>query len=113
MKLRVGRQKACRRAPQGAIASPWGEAGTKSAHRTDFVTDEGTALRHNKIFVLFRLFPSSGPLGHLPPRGKGLFLNFHQRIQQLLQILFAVKFQLEAAFALAVDDLDTTAQVLR
>ena len=40
-----------------------------------------------------------------------LFLNFHQGIQQVLEIFFAVEFQLEAALALAVDDFDAAAQM--
>ena len=39
-------------------------------------------------------------------------LNVHQCFQQILQVFFAVEFQLEAAFAFAVDDLDAAAQVL-
>ena len=39
-------------------------------------------------------------------------LDFHQRIQKRLQILFPVKLQLEAALALAVDDLHAPAQML-
>ena len=43
---------------------------------------------------------------------KSFFLNFHQRIQQVLQVVLAVEFQLEASLALAVDDLHAPAQVL-
>ena len=39
-------------------------------------------------------------------------MNFHQCVQQDLQIFLAVEFQFKAALALAVDDLDATAQSL-
>ena len=41
-----------------------------------------------------------------------LFTQFHQCVQQILQVLFSVEFQLKAALALAVDDLYATAQML-
>ena len=41
-----------------------------------------------------------------------LFLQLHQRVEKLLQVLFAVEFQLEAALFLAVDDFYAPAQML-
>lgn len=47
-----------------------------------------------------------------PPYGVTiLLLQLHQRIQEDLQILFAVEFQFKAALALAVDDFHAAAQV--
>ena len=43
---------------------------------------------------------------------RSALLDFHKRFQQRLQVFFAVEFQLEAAFALAVDDFHASAQVL-
>ena len=40
-----------------------------------------------------------------------LFTQFHQCVQQILQVFFSVEFQLKAALALAVDDFDAAAQV--
>ena len=39
-------------------------------------------------------------------------LQFQQGIQQILQIVLTVEFQLEATLALAIDDLNTATQVL-
>ena len=43
-----------------------------SCHHRKAVTDEGTHCNNLEIPSSIGAFPSSGPTGHLPPKGKGL-----------------------------------------